>query len=186
MSLDFTDNQSTLVQVMAWCLLATSHYLGQCWPRFMSPYGVTRPQWVLKQGRNGLVQEWKHFMRNWKLWSVWYHSWSQMPHYHSWKTNQQPKVCLLWTVIYPTSVSAINYNLSLLNSSNIPPIIWVKINMHTTPVICVIFISRKSNHIIYSSYIIANLHAIFIKRKCWTWLSTYFATYHFVWLSHGN
>ena len=25
---------------------ASSHYLSQCWPRFMSPYGVTRPQWV--------------------------------------------------------------------------------------------------------------------------------------------
>ena len=46
MSLDFTDDQSTLVQVMAWCHQATSHYLNQCWPRYMSPYGVTRPQWV--------------------------------------------------------------------------------------------------------------------------------------------
>ena len=31
---------------MAWCHQATSHYLSQCWPRFMSPYGVVRPQWV--------------------------------------------------------------------------------------------------------------------------------------------
>ena len=46
MSLDFTDDQSTLVQVMAWCRQAASHYLGQCWPRSQSPYGVTRPQWV--------------------------------------------------------------------------------------------------------------------------------------------
>ena len=46
MSLDFTDDQSTLVQVMAWCRQATSHYLSQCWPKSMSPYGVTRPQWV--------------------------------------------------------------------------------------------------------------------------------------------
>ena len=46
MSLDFTDDQSTLVQVMAWCRQATSHYLSQCWPRSQSPYGVTRPQWV--------------------------------------------------------------------------------------------------------------------------------------------
>ena len=29
--LDFTDDQSTLVQVMAWCHQATSHYLSQCW-----------------------------------------------------------------------------------------------------------------------------------------------------------
>ena len=46
MSLDFTDNQSTLVQVMAWCCQETSHYLSQCWPRSLSPYGITRPQWV--------------------------------------------------------------------------------------------------------------------------------------------
>ena len=46
MSLDFTDDQSTLVQVMAWCRQAASHYLSQCWPRSLSPYGVTRPQWV--------------------------------------------------------------------------------------------------------------------------------------------
>ena len=35
MSLDFTDDQSTLVQVMVWCRQATSHYLSQCWPRSM-------------------------------------------------------------------------------------------------------------------------------------------------------
>ena len=35
-----------LVQVMSWCCQATSHYLGQCWFRFMSPYDVTSAQWV--------------------------------------------------------------------------------------------------------------------------------------------
>ena len=47
MPLDLTDDKSTLVQVMAWCRQATSHYLSQCWPRSVSPYGVVRPQWVL-------------------------------------------------------------------------------------------------------------------------------------------
>ena len=37
------DDELTLVQVMAWCSQTTSHYLNQCWPRFTSPYGVTRP-----------------------------------------------------------------------------------------------------------------------------------------------
>ena len=46
---DLTDDKSTLVQLMAWCCLATSHYLSQCWPRSMSPNGVTSSQWV-KQG----------------------------------------------------------------------------------------------------------------------------------------
>ena len=41
---DLTDDKSTLVQVMAWCLQASSHYLSQCWPRSLLPNGVTRPQ----------------------------------------------------------------------------------------------------------------------------------------------
>ena len=28
-----------------WCLQTTSHCLIRCWPRSMSPYGVTWPQW---------------------------------------------------------------------------------------------------------------------------------------------
>ena len=42
MSPDFTDDQSTLVQVMAWCRQGTSHYLSQYWPRslrHMTPLG---------------------------------------------------------------------------------------------------------------------------------------------------
>ena len=46
MSLDLTDDTSTLVEVMAWCRKATSHYPSQCWPRSLSPHGVTRPQSV--------------------------------------------------------------------------------------------------------------------------------------------
>ena len=45
-SFNLTDDKSTLVQVMAWFCQATSHYLSQWWPRSLSPYGVTRPQWV--------------------------------------------------------------------------------------------------------------------------------------------
>ena len=44
---DLTDVKPTFVQVMAWCRQATSHYLSQCWTRSMSPYGITRPQWVI-------------------------------------------------------------------------------------------------------------------------------------------
>ena len=46
MSMDLTDDKSTLVQVMAWCREATSLYLSPCWPRSMIPCDVTRPQWV--------------------------------------------------------------------------------------------------------------------------------------------
>ena len=44
--LDLTDDKSTLVQVMAWCRQATSHYLTQFWLRTVSPYGIPWPQWV--------------------------------------------------------------------------------------------------------------------------------------------
>ena len=43
---DLTDDKSKLVQVMAWCHQATSHYMSQCWLSSLSPYGVARPQWV--------------------------------------------------------------------------------------------------------------------------------------------
>ena len=75
MTLDFTDDQSTLVQVMAWCRQATSHYLSQCWPRCLSPYGVTRPQCISKLttigSDNGLCVAWSvpHHYLNW-CWNI--------------------------------------------------------------------------------------------------------------------
>ena len=50
---DCTDDKSTLVQVMAWCRQATSHYLSQCWLRSVPPNGITRPQWAK-------FQSWSH------------------------------------------------------------------------------------------------------------------------------
>ena len=44
--MDITVHKTALVQVMAWCRHATSNYLRQCWPRYVLPYSVTRPQWV--------------------------------------------------------------------------------------------------------------------------------------------
>ena len=55
MPLDLTDEKSTLVRITAWCRQATSHYLSQCWPRSMSPNGVTSPQWVKTTGRKWAV-----------------------------------------------------------------------------------------------------------------------------------
>ena len=52
--------KSTLVQVMAWGRQATSHYLSQCWPRSMLPYGVIRPQWV-KNKRNLFLRNQNHW-----------------------------------------------------------------------------------------------------------------------------
>ena len=43
-------DKSTLVQVMAWCHQAPSHYLSQCWPRSVWLYGITMlTHWDLKE-----------------------------------------------------------------------------------------------------------------------------------------
>ena len=36
------DDKSTLIQVMAWCHQAPSHYLNQCWPKSLMPNGMTQ------------------------------------------------------------------------------------------------------------------------------------------------
>ena len=38
-----------LVEVIALCRQARSHWLGQCWLISMRPYCVTRPQWISSQ-----------------------------------------------------------------------------------------------------------------------------------------
>ena len=43
---DFTDDQSTLVQVRAWCHQAPSLYQIQSWLDSMVPYGINRDEWV--------------------------------------------------------------------------------------------------------------------------------------------
>ena len=45
-SLDYTDEKSTMVKVMAWCRHAPNYYLSQSWLSSMLTFGVTRPQWV--------------------------------------------------------------------------------------------------------------------------------------------
>ena len=52
---DLIDEKSTLVQVMACCHQATSHYLNQCWPSSLTLNDITRPQWVnaLRPRQNG-------------------------------------------------------------------------------------------------------------------------------------
>ena len=52
LSLDLNGDKTKLVQVMAWCHQATSHYLNQYWHRSMSTYIVTRPQWVNQRTNN--------------------------------------------------------------------------------------------------------------------------------------
>ena len=62
---DLTDDKSILVQVMAWCRQATSHYLSQCWLSSLSPYGIARPQWV-----HPLIYEWCHLATQIWRWNI--------------------------------------------------------------------------------------------------------------------
>ena len=43
---DLIYDKSTLVQVMAWCCQATSHYLNQCWLGYMMLCSVNRRKWL--------------------------------------------------------------------------------------------------------------------------------------------
>ena len=45
MSLDLIDDESTFIQVVAWCHPA-NHYLDHCWPRSVSPYDLSKLQLV--------------------------------------------------------------------------------------------------------------------------------------------
>ena len=74
---DLTDDKSTLVQVMAWCRQATSHYLSQCWHRSVSPYGVTRPEWVNKPLENNQQRNlihWSNVLPVLFMFGWWHHN----------------------------------------------------------------------------------------------------------------
>ena len=68
-SLDLDDEKSTLVQIMA----VPSHYLSQCWPRSLSPYGVTRLQWVkIDLARQGFNEFREGTADSYAIWSTSY------------------------------------------------------------------------------------------------------------------
>ena len=53
---------------MAWCRQVTSHYLNQCWPGPMTPYGITRPQWVNRSPSFPPVN-----CHSWQSWNIIFH-----------------------------------------------------------------------------------------------------------------
>ena len=65
-------DKSLLVQVMAWCRQATSHYLIQCWPRFMASPGHNE---LIKQGLHVCFLKRKTTCRLW----IWNHFPMHMP-----------------------------------------------------------------------------------------------------------
>ena len=54
---DLADDWSTSVHAKVWCRQVTSHYLNQCWPKSMSPYGVTR--YALYDAAARLCSKWE-------------------------------------------------------------------------------------------------------------------------------
>ena len=104
MPIDLTDGKSTLVQVMAWCRQATSHYLSQCWHRSMSPYGITRPQWVL------IFLHQQPWSVNWPL-ITWLLVWSIKSQFYGARSNTTDTLALAketwYTRLYINSWNAI-------------------------------------------------------------------------------
>ena len=108
MSLDLTEFKAAMVQVMAWCHPATSHYLDQCWFRSMLSCGVTRPQWV----KPWSLSCWIHF----SIFNMIFHTVvtitqalhvpkSEFVHVHSTTHKRHPIICphrraaILWGVL---------------------------------------------------------------------------------------
>ena len=102
---DLTDDKSTLVQVMAWCRQATSHYLSQCWPRSMSPNGITRPQWVnsLDPARCNHIFKWLNCQTRCPGWCHEYSQWRRTPNGITSSTNDTALLCAKfqnnWTIV---------------------------------------------------------------------------------------
>ena len=84
MSLDLADDKSTLVQVIVWCCQAASHYLSQCLPSSLSPYGITRLQWV-----NCFVA-----VRYWLIWSISFRITMKEWLIYQVKCKFQPRLCM--------------------------------------------------------------------------------------------
>ena len=84
-SLDLTNNKSTLVHVMAWCHQTSSHYLSQCWHSSVSPDNVNRTQSVnCFSAFSVYFLEIIYFLLNWKFFATtlqlgtWFWYWKSM------------------------------------------------------------------------------------------------------------
>ena len=114
------DDKSALGHVMAWCCQAPSHYLSQSWPRSVSPYGLTKPQWVKKNIHTekfndicvffaGLLYQWNQephtmciFKWHWTLVSFLYPRSTKLKGVY-WFHLVRPSVCL-WTELCPLCI----------------------------------------------------------------------------------
>ena len=72
MPYNLTNKKSTLVQVMAWCHQAASHYLNQCCHRSMLLNGAIRPGWIhLNSQKTSIAHPWGRDQNSTgKLWGI--------------------------------------------------------------------------------------------------------------------
>ena len=108
------DDKPTLVQVMSWCHLATSHYLSQCWPTSMLPYGhymatmskiscsLTPWSWAMHIQSSAVITRLniiRYYIDNYRNWSRlrirrWTHKRHPIP-----SPNGRVLGCLLWIFV---------------------------------------------------------------------------------------
>ena len=117
------------IQVMAWCRQATSHYLSQCWPRSLSPYGVTRPQWVKF---DGLFQTSRKVKVTWLQQPWWQHDMDHFLHFwifvrgiHQSPVDSSHKMPVMWSfdVCFVASLNR------LLNKELL--VVWVTMTLNS-------------------------------------------------------
>ena len=161
---------STLVQVMAWCRQATSHYPSQCWPRSLSPYGVTRPEWVKKPNfdrKEHICSEHK----SWKEERI-RNTWLCKPILDSMVTNSTDRLALvsflLWTSLCQLKGIACWLQILCWHKN------YRKIYMLT-------FFCNKENHFHYSVNLFMHLWSkghlmgVFTQHAlCWTMIQSFY------------
>ena len=101
-------DKSTLVQVMVCCLMATNHYLSQCWLKSVLPYGVIRlhNKWLvlLRTFANGY--SWR---KNMVFWFILHRIWLAKENYGLYGVCYS--LILLWYYFIGVSNKILNLNM---------------------------------------------------------------------------
>ena len=97
MSLDLTEDKWTLV--MAWCRHPISHYLSQCWPKSVSPYGFIRPQWIKLITRTPIHLKHEHIEAEAKCPPLCRLHFQK--HFHEWNVSILIKISLKFVLMGP-------------------------------------------------------------------------------------
>ena len=113
---------------MAWCHLAPSHYLSQCWPRSMLPYGGTRPQWVNDRCR------YLHCSYPQRYHNLVISHWNILHINHLMQKRHNSRALALELYLFCIKPSI--YFTDIINSDLIPPVFSKKVLVFTAPPAC--------------------------------------------------